>query len=143
MMSRIKTGCTAGILGAAILVAIMYVMTAIGMGNPGFVEMYRAQFGTSSSADHFIAAILFLICGGIWGIIFAILVKNPTVLKGFLFGILPTLWLWTAVNAFMGKPLFNDFAWDELLMPLVFNMVIWGSFIGWYCSRKASVAVAG
>lgn len=39
MNPRFKDGCTAGILGAAILVAIMYVMTAMGMGNPGFVKI--------------------------------------------------------------------------------------------------------
>jgi hypothetical protein len=143
MNPRIKNGFAAGTLGAAILVVIMYITKAMGMGNPGFVEMYRAEFGASSMADHFIAAILFLISGGIWGIIFAILIKNPTILKGFLFGIVPTLWLWTAVNAFMGKPLFNDFELKGLLMPVIFNMVIWGSFVGWYTSRKAPLVTAG
>jgi hypothetical protein len=143
MNTRIKNGCTAGTLGAIILVAVMYVIMAIGMGDPGFVEMYRAQFGTNPPADHIIAATLFIASGAIWGIIFALLVKHPTVLKGFLFGILPTLWLWTAVNAYFGKPLFNDLEWKGLLMPLIFNMVIWGSFVGWYCSRKSRPLIAG
>ena len=141
MNPRIKKGCTAGIIGAAILVVIMYILKLAGMGNPGFVEMYRAEFDTNSLLDHFIAALLFLVCGGIWGIIFALLTKNPTTLKGFAFGILPAIWLWTAVNAFMGKPLFNDFAWKELMMPVIFNMVIWGSFVGWYLSRKKPAVI--
>jgi hypothetical protein len=142
MNPRIKNGCIGGILGAGILAAIMYIMKAMGMANPGFVEMYRKTFGTNASTDHFIAVILFLISGGIWGIIFGLLVKNPTVLKGCLFGILPNLWLWIVINAFMGKPLFNNFELKGLLMPVIFNMVIWGSFLGWYCSRKAAVLVA-
>jgi hypothetical protein len=43
----------------------------------------------------------------------------------------------------MGKPLFNDFDLKGLLMPLIFNMVIWGSFVGWYTSRKATLVIAG
>jgi hypothetical protein len=72
-----------------------------------------------------------------------LLTRSPTVLKGFLFGILPTLWLWIAVNAFMGKPLFNDFEWKGIVMPIVFNMVIWGSFVGWYLSKRKVVVITG
>ncbi len=137
MKVSIKTGFIAGCIGAIILVAIMYILKEAGLGEPGFIGMYRGMTHSNSSSDPFIAALIFIVAGGgIWGILFALLVKNPTLLKGFLFGILPTLWLWVAVNSMLGKPLFNGFNLMGIVMPVIFNMVIWGSFIGWYCSRK-------
>ena len=105
------------------------------MGDPGFVGLYRTTFGANPPIDQIIAALLFIISGGIWGIVFALLVKHPSTLKGFLFGLLPTLCLWVIVNPVVGKPLFNGFTTKGILMPLVFNMVIWGSFVGWYVKR--------
>jgi len=137
MNNRFVQGFIAGALGAVILVIIMYVMKVANMGNPGFVNLYRSTFGSNPPTDQIIAAILFIISGGIWGVVFALLVKKPTVLKGFLFGLLPSLWLWIVVNSVVGKPLFNGFTVKGILMPLIFNMVIWGCFIGWYMSRKA------
>jgi hypothetical protein len=29
-----------------------------------------------------------------------------------------------------------------IIMPVVFNMIIWGSFIGWYTSRKIRAVIA-
>ncbi len=130
------TGFIAGCIGAVVLAVIMYIMKAADMGNPAFVDMYQGMTHSTSSSDDVIAAILFIIAGGIWGVIFALLVKNPTLLKGFLFGILPTLWLWTVVNLALGKPLFNGFELKGLILPLVFNMVIWGSITGWYCAQQ-------
>lgn len=137
MKVSVKTGFIAGCIGAIILVVAVYILKASGLGEPGFVGMYRGMTHANSPADPLIAGLIFVIAGGgIWGILFALLVKNPTVLKGFLFGFLPTVWLWVVVNAMLGKPLFNDFATMGLIMPLIFNMLIWGSFVGWYCSRK-------
>lgn len=98
-----------GCLGAIILVAIMYIMKAAGSGDPGIVSMYRSTIGSNPPGDEIIAAILFLFSGGIWGLIFSLLVKQPTILKGILFGLLATAWLWVVGNAFLGKPLFNGF----------------------------------
>lgn len=142
MKHSLATGFIGGCIGAIVLVIIMYIMKAGGMGDPGFVGIYHATFGSNPPADEIIAAILFIISGGIWGLIFTLLIKNPTVLKGILFGFLPTLWLWTVVNAFMGKPLFNGFDLKGIIFPLIFNMLIWGSILGWYCSRKVKVVVA-
>jgi hypothetical protein len=142
MKSSLTRGFTGGCIGAIVLVIIMYIIKAAGMGTPGFVGMYRATFGSNPPGDEFIAAILFIISGGIWGLIFTLLVKNPTVLKGILFGFLPTLWLWVVVYAFMGKPLFNGFDLKGIIFPLIFNMLIWGSILGWYCSRKTRTVIA-
>lgn len=144
MNNRLAQGFIAGAIGAIILAVIMYIMKAAGMGEPGFVQMYQGAFGgPNPPTDQILGAILFIISGGIWGAIYALLVKHATVLNGFLFGILPTLWLWVAVNAFLKKPLFNGFDVKGLVLPLIFNMVIWGSFIGWYMSKRNRNAVGG
>lgn len=137
-----KTGFFAGSVGAIILVAIMYILQAAGQGEPGFIGMYRGMMGDKGVNGEIIGAILFILSGGIWGVLFALLVKNPTALKGFIFGILPSLWLWIAVNAALHKPLFNNFEMKGIIFPLIFNMVIWGSFTGWYCSKKKPPAEA-
>lgn len=136
MNNRLLQGFIAGCLGAVILVVIMYILQAMGMGEPGFVAMYKGAFGSNPPGGEVVAALIFIVSGGVWGFLYAALVKKPTVLNGFLFGFLPTLWLWVAVNAYLGKPLFNDFAAKGILLPLVFNMVIWGCFVGWYLGRR-------
>ncbi len=143
MDNRLVQGFIAGAIGALILTVIMYIMKGAGMGDPAFVGMYKGAVGDNPPGGQVVAAILFIISGGIWGLIYALFVKHPTVLNGFLFGILPTLWLLVVVNATIGKPLFNGFTAKGLLMPIIFNMVIWGTFVGWYMSRRnTSVAVA-
>lgn len=134
MSNRLSVGFTGGVLGALALVLVMYAMDFAGFDRPAFVEMYQAVFGANPPMDHIISAILFLISGGIWGMIFAALVKYPTTLKGFLFGILPTLFLWVVINPLIGEPMFNDFTFVGIIMPILFNMVIWGTFIGVYCA---------
>lgn len=136
-MNRYTRGFIGGCLGAIILAIVMYIMKAAGQGEPAFVGMYQATFGANPPADQIIAAILFIISGGIWGVVYVLFVKNSTVLKGFLFGILPSLWLLVVVNAFLHKPLFNGYTAKGILMPLFFNMVIWGSFLGWYMRKKS------
>jgi hypothetical protein len=70
------------------------------------------------------------------------MVKRPTIVKGILFGLLPNLWLWIAVNGYLGKPLFNGFSLMGILGPVVFNMLIWGSILGWYASRKLKTSAS-
>lgn len=141
MNNRLAVGFVGGALGAILLVIIMYIMQVADMGAPAFVQMYQGMFGTNPPADQIIAAILFVISGGIWGLLFTAFVKYPTVLKGMLFGLLPSLWIWVVVNPILGKPLFNDFTVKGILMPLIFNVVIWGTFVGWYASRKHRTVV--
>ena len=135
MKHSLKTGFMGGCIGAVVLAIISYVMQAAGKSEPPFVSTYHATIGTHSG-DQIVALILFIISGGIWGLIFGWMVKRPTILKGILFGILPNIWLWTAVNGFLGKPLFNGFSLMGIVGPIIFNMLIWGSILGWYASRK-------
>lgn len=132
MSNRLLVGFTGGVLGALALVLIMYAMQFAGLVTPTFIRMYQAAFGVNPPMDHIISAIIFLLLGGIWGMLFAVFVKHPTTLKGFMFGILPTLFTWLVLNPLVGEPMFNDFTFIGILMPILFNMVIWGTFIGVY-----------
>ena len=136
MKHPLKTGFIGGSLGAIVLAIIFYLMQAAGKGVPGFVSTYRATISTHH-ADQVVALILFIISGGIWGLIFTWMVKRPTIVKGILFGLLPNLWLWIVVNGVLGKPLFNGFSFMGIAGPVIFNILIWGSILGWYASRKA------
>ena len=55
-------------------------MQAINQSIPPFVSTYRATIGIHP-ADQGVALILFIISGGIWGLIFTWMVKNPTIIK--------------------------------------------------------------
>ena len=133
-----KRGFIAGFLGAVVLIVIMYVMQIVQIGEPGFVGIGKAMLGDGLSHVilHIISAIGFAVAGGIWGLIFAAVVPNPNIIKGMLFGFAPTFFLWLVIAPLTGKPLFNGFALPGIVLPIIFNVVIWGSFTGWYLSRK-------
>jgi hypothetical protein len=137
MNNYFTKGFIGGCLGAIVLAVIMYVLKAAGQGDPAFVNIYHEMFVASPTppGDHIISVILFVLSGGVWGVIYALFIKQPSFFNGFLFGFLPTLWMWIAVNAVIGKPLFNSFEVKGILMPLIFNMLIWGCFIGWFLHK--------
>ncbi len=141
MKKRIIQGFIAGATGAIILVVIMYLLKAMGMGEPGFILMYRDAFGANPPMDQAAGAIIFIISGGIWGVFYAMLIKHATIINGMLFGLLPTLWLWTVVNTYLGKPLFNGFELKGLLMPILFNVVIWGYYVGLQMRKRNRIRV--
>lgn len=140
MKQALKIGFIGGCIGAVVLAIISYLMQAAGKGTPPFVSTYRATIG-AHPADRVVALILFII-SGIWGLIFTWMVKQPTIVKGILFGFLPNLWLWIVVNGFLGRPLFNGFTLMGILGPVIFNMLIWGSILGWYASRKLKTSAS-
>ena len=132
-----KTGFIAGAIGAVILVVVMYLLFLTNLGGvPGFVGIYRAFFGQNFPLDHILSILGFILAGGIWGLIFALLVRIPTVSKGIVFGILPSLFLWLVIAPAIGNPLFNGFTAQGIILPLIYNVVIWGSFVGWFCQRS-------
>lgn len=67
--------------------------------------------------------------------LYTTVVRRPSVVSGMAFGLLPTLFVWLVLAPLTGKPLFNGFTPQGLLIPLIFNVVIWGCFVGWYRSR--------
>lgn len=135
-----KRGFIAGFLGAVVLIVIMYVMQIAQIGDPAFVGIGRAVLGDGMSpvALNILSLIGFAIAGGIWGLIYVALVKNPTILNGMLFGFAPTFFLWLVIAPLTGKPIFNGFTLPGIVLPIIFNVVIWGTFVGWFLSRNNS-----
>ncbi|HET6567451.1 MAG TPA: hypothetical protein VFG50_05760, partial [Rhodothermales bacterium] len=138
MGNRPGVGFVAGVLGAVILIILFGILQLAGMGAPSFVKVYQATFGAQDvTVAWIVGAILFALSGGIWGAIFGLIVKDPTVGKGMLFGILPTLWVWLFVAPVLqGQPVFFGFKPMSIVMPIIANVLIWGSFVGWYCRRR-------
>ncbi|HEY5372005.1 MAG TPA: hypothetical protein VIJ75_23740 [Hanamia sp.] len=135
MKHALKTGFIGGSIGAVVLAVIAYIMQLTNNTVPPFVAMYSATIGAHPGYQ-VVAFILFIISGGIWGLIFTWIVKRPTVLKGILFGLLPNLWIWLVIDSYFGRPLFNGFTLMGIVGPIVSNMLIWGGILGWYASRK-------
>ncbi len=96
--------------------------------------------GTLGVADHVVGAILFALSGGVWGAIYGGLVARSAVWKGMAFAVLPTLWFWMVVAPATGKPIFLGGNVQGLTMSLVFNVIVWGAFLGWYCQRCSASA---
>jgi hypothetical protein len=139
MSDRSRTGFVAGVLGALLLAALMYSMIPVGLssGPPGFVGNYRATLGWGGPFfDHLLGTLLFAVSGGIWGLIYGVLVRSSTLLKGMAYAFLPTLWFWIVMAWALGNPLFGGFSVEGLLLPILFNVGIWGGFLGWYCSAR-------
>lgn len=135
----IKNGFIAGVIGAIILAVLAYGMMLATGDPPPAVAFYRGIFQVNNPpVDHLISGALFLIAGGIWGAIYAALVKNPTIISGILFSILPTLFVWLVMQPASGAGFFGGFAAKALILPLILNG-IWGAFVGWYLSRTTVV----
>lgn len=137
-MNEITRGSAAGAIGALILAAIMYAMFLAGSGTvPGFVGIYQKMFGPGDGLPaHILGTIGFTVAGAVWGTAYALLIKNPGIVSGMLYGFVPTLFVWLVISPLMSGTSFNGFAVKGLILPVVFNVLIWGSFVGWFLSRR-------
>lgn len=141
MSTRIKTGFVAGTLGALVLVALFYVQWAAGLGGvPGFVGNFQALVGEFGALGHALGGALFALSGGVWGAIYAWIVRRSAVWKGMAFAVLPTLWFWLVVAPATGKPIFLGGDPKGLALSLFFNVVVWGAFLGWFCARRRATS---
>lgn len=126
----------AGFKGAILVIAALYVMKYGGWaGDPGYLDVYyTVAVKVNPIFDHVMAGFLFALSGGLWGVLF-VFVNNPTMWKGLLFGLLPTLWLWLVVIPYTGGEIFGGFEPRAILQPLVLNCLIWGAYVGNNVSR--------
>jgi hypothetical protein len=137
-MGKITRGLTAGAIGAIILAAVMFVMFLANVGKvPGFVGIYRKMNGENVPIDYILGTIGFVAAGSIWGMIYTLFVKKPSVITGMLYGFVPTLFLWLVISPLMSGAIFNGFAAKGIVFPVIFNVLVWGGFTGWFLSRKA------
>jgi hypothetical protein len=88
-----------------------------------------------------IGGALFIAIGTLWGLLMT-LVPYPTIAKGLLVGIVPTIWALVVWPAIQGNPLLAGGDPKGILIPVVMNIVIWGSIVGWYTQRHTRALAA-
>ena len=137
--SRVGAGSIGGLLGAVFLVAISYVIFWADPANPGalpaFVGPARIWLGNHGVGDHLLGICGFLAAGAAWGALFGLIVRKPNLVKGAAFGFLPTLFLWLVMAPLLHKPLFMGGGLRAIGMPILYNVLIWGTFVGSFSER--------
>jgi len=144
MQERLRIGFIAGALGSLAITVIMLIMQFAMGATPMFVGTYQSVLGPSSLVvAELVGGVLFVLSGAAWGALFTALVDRPTLVKGMLFGLVPALWLWLVVAPVMlGQPVFFGFQVPQLVMPFIFNVIVWGSITGWYSAERLPLAQA-
>lgn len=131
----VRTALTGAFLGALAVVAAFGLLVLIGqVPKAPFVGQWQSAFGGGWVSALLLGGALFVLIGTLWGLPFA-WVPNPTIGKGMLYAVVPTLWaliVWPAIN---GQPILAGGDPVGILIPIVMNVVIWGSILGWYCRR--------
>ena len=144
MKASLKDGFVGGVIGSVAVTGALALLVVIGqIPKAPFVAAYQNTFGGDWVTASIVGGLLFIFFGALWALPFALFVPNPTVIKGVVFGLIPTLWAWTFVPAVLtGGALFGGFTLKGLLIPIVMNCLIWGSIVGWYCQRQLTAAPA-
>lgn len=131
LSERMVSGALNGAAGAGLLAGIMYALWAANQGpKPLFLAAQQKDFGEHGAVDHVAGLGRFVAAGAAWGALFGAVNRKPSVLKGAAFGFAPSLFLWTVLAKTQGEKLFFGGETAKLVMPVVFNSAIWGSFIG-------------
>lgn len=140
MKLMFKAGFREGAIGALILAVLIYGLTLIGVvPEPIFVTNFKTVFGDYGLLVHPLAIALYLISGGIWGFIFTLIPVKKSYLSGTLYGIVPTMWLWIVAFPSMNLPMFGGGDPLSIIGPLVFNLPIWGGFVGYRLSKLVAL----
>ena len=138
--TRAASGAMAGLIGAAVVVAVAYLVHAAGLipATPALEAAIRILAGRGGTMlSHVGAALGSLIAGALWGLVFGLLVRRPTILKGMAFGLVPALFQWMVMSPLLGDGLFfrRLGAGAGIGLPVLFNVLIFGSIVGYFCGR--------
>lgn len=144
MKASLRTGFIGGTIGSLAIVAIMLVMYAMQGVTPMFMATYQSAIGAGGPlAAGLVGGVLFVLSGAVWGALYAAVVPDPSITKGIAFGFVPALWLWVVVAPLMlGQPVFFGFAAPKIIMPFIFNCLVWGTATGWYASQNIQLSEA-
>lgn len=141
MKLMFKAGFREGAIGAFILAVMLYALTYFAVvPEPIFVTNFKTVFGENVGVlIHPLSLALYLISGGIWGFIFTLIPVKKSYWTGTLYGIVPTLWLWIMAYPSMNLPMFGNGDPLQIVGPLVFNLPIWGGYVGYRLSNLVSL----
>lgn len=137
MLGRWTAGFVGGVIGGLLIAALQCILWVVVGSPPMFVTIYQHVLGPAAlGTAGLIGGALFTLSGGIWGVLFVASVSAATVLKGILFGLAPAFWLFLVVAPLMlGQPIFFGFTTFKIILPLLFNCLVWGGVVGWYVHR--------
>lgn len=142
MSPTVRTALTGAFIGSLAVVAAFGLLLLIGqIPKAPFVAQWQEMMGGGWLLATLLGGAAFVAIGTLWGLPFA-WVPNPTILKGMLYALLPTVWALVAWPAINGKPVFAGGDPVGILIPVVMNVVIWGSILGWYTSRRTATVPA-
>ena len=137
MQERWTIGFVGGLIGGVLIAALQGTLWMICGPVPRFVAVYQHVLGPAPVwTASLIGGALFVLSGGLWGVLFVASISPSTVMKGILFGIAPAFWLFLVVAPLvLGQPIFFGFAAPRIILPLLFNCLVWGGMVGWYVRR--------
>jgi hypothetical protein len=120
--TRIATSFVAGLAAAGIVVAITYLlMVARVLPAPSFYYTSQSWLGDRGTGmTHVLGAVGTVVAGGLWGVLFGLIVRRPTPAKGMIFGLLP------AAVTFLIAPMGSR----PLMAALVLNVFAYGFALG-------------
>ena len=120
--TRMGTGFLAGIAAAGVVVAVTYLlMLARFIEGPSFFYTSRGWLGDrGTGVTHALGVFGSLIAGGLWGLLFGLIVRKPTPAKGMIFGLLP------AALTFLLAPMGSR----PLIAALVLSVFVYGFLLG-------------
>jgi hypothetical protein len=121
-LTRKGLGFVAGIVAAAAVVTITYLlMLTHVLAAPSFYYTSQAWFGDRGTGmTHALGAVATIVGGGLWGLLFGLIVRRPTPAKGILFGLLPAAV--TFLIAVQG--------YRTLVAALALNVFVYGFALG-------------
>lgn len=135
MTASPRTSFVGALYGSIAVALSLAALTLAGVfPKAPYVDNWQTIVGGGWVAGAILGGAAFVLIGALWGLPFS-LVPNPTIGKGMLYGFVPTLFGWAVLPLVMGGAVFGGFALPALLIPIVMNVVIWGSILGWYASR--------
>lgn len=137
MTPTVRAALTGAFWGSLAVVGAMLLLLLLGqIPKAPFTGQWQSFFGGGWVLASVLGGALFVLIGTLWGLPFA-WVPRPTIPKAMLWAVVPTLWAVAAWPAINGQPAFAG-GLPGLLIPVVLNVVIWGSILGWYTRRHAS-----
>ena len=137
MTPTFRSALTGAFYGSLAVVGAFGLLLLLGqIPAAPFVGQWQAFFGGGWQLATVLGGLAFVAIGTLWGAPFA-WVPRPTILKGMLWGIVPTLWALVAWPAINGQPVLADGDPKGIVLPILMNVVIWGSILGWYTQRHA------
>ncbi|WP_412063028.1 hypothetical protein [Rubrivirga sp. IMCC45206] len=137
MTPTLRSALIGAMYGSVAVVGAFGLMVVLGMiPKAPFTAQWQELAGGGWLLATVLGGLTFVAIGTLWGAPFA-WVPRPTMGKAWLWAIVPTLWAVWAWPALTGKPTFAGGDPVGLLIPVVMNVVIWGSILGWVVTRAA------